>query len=97
MNARDELMADIRAIDGPALLGGDVLADGLLAAGYHKPRTISSRDELDSLPAGSIVLDDNGDAELKVNTPQSWLELRADGALEDSVNLPATVLWEPQP
>jgi hypothetical protein len=29
-------MADIRAIDGPALLGGDVLADGLIAAGYRK-------------------------------------------------------------
>lgn len=29
----------------------------ILAAGYRKPRTVSSVDELDTLPDGSVVLD----------------------------------------
>lgn len=75
-----------------------MLVSALAAGGYPLPwpRIIETAEELDALPAGSIVLDDNGDAELKVTTPQSWLELRPEGALEDSVNLPASVLYEPE-
>lgn len=55
MSNREELMADIRGIDGPALLGGDVLADGLIVAGYRKTRTITTLEELEALPVGSAV------------------------------------------
>jgi hypothetical protein len=32
------------------------LADHLIAAGYRKPRTITTAEELDALPVGSVVL-----------------------------------------
>lgn len=34
------------------------LATAVLAAGYRKPRTITTEDELDALPVGSVVLSD---------------------------------------
>jgi len=96
MSARDELMDDIRAIDGPALLGGDVLADGLIAAGYSKPRTITdhyAEDGTDSLRGGSVILS-HGEA----------LLVQSDGTFCDPIGstwdfweleLPITVLYEP--
>ena len=52
---RDDLVEDIRAIDGPAILGGDVMADGLIAAGYRKLRTITTVEEVDALPNDSVI------------------------------------------
>ena len=34
----------------------EVMADAILAAGYSKPRTITTAEELDALPVGSVVL-----------------------------------------
>lgn len=36
------------------------VADAILAAGYRKTRTISTVEELDALPVGSVVLDGSG-------------------------------------
>ncbi|MDJ0321685.1 hypothetical protein, partial [Pseudarthrobacter sp. PS3-L1] len=55
MSERDELAEIIRAIDGPATLGGLEVADGLLAAGYRKPRTITTVEELDALKPDAVV------------------------------------------
>ena len=46
-------------------------ADALLAAGYRKPRTITTPEELDALPVGSIILDVENDAWQKM-TSGSW-------------------------
>ena len=37
-------------------------ADAILAAGYRKPRVVSTAAELDALAVGSVVLDADGDA-----------------------------------
>jgi hypothetical protein len=36
------------------------IADNILDAGYRKPRTITTVEELDALPFGSVVLDRSG-------------------------------------
>lgn len=47
----------------PHILGSDMsvvldkTADAILAAGYRKPRTVTTAEELDALPVGSVVLD----------------------------------------
>jgi hypothetical protein len=47
--ARDELTMLILGKTAPRA------ADAILAAGYRKPRTITTAEELDALPVGSIV------------------------------------------
>ena len=110
---RDELAREIfitdnaRSLD-PAVLWdeadqermhyAEVIADGLLAAGYRKPRTITTVEELDALPVGSVVMDadayvgrkerDTGGSEWGVSLHKYSKESRA-------FTLPATVLWEP--
>lgn len=59
MNASDELSGVIsQSVHGPH--GGTDLtrhmADSILAAGYRKPRTITTAEELDALPNGTVVL-----------------------------------------
>jgi len=65
MNARDELAQLIAstADEFCMLRTGDIpiatdhaAADAILAAGYTKPRTITTVEELDALPEGSVVL-----------------------------------------
>lgn len=50
---------DPEQVPGPELFEQHV-ADAILAAGYRKPRTITTFDELDELPRGSVVLDRDG-------------------------------------
>lgn len=45
------------------------VADMLLAAGYRKPRVVTTAEELDALPVGSVVLDDEGDPWHKQEDP----------------------------
>ena len=62
-NERDELAGIIaRAFrvhpNGVAYVDHKGGADALLAAGYRKPRTITTAEELDALPRGAVVLSD---------------------------------------
>jgi hypothetical protein len=70
----------------------------ILDAGYRKPRTINSADELLSLPESSVVLDYEGD----VSQKRGGLWCGYETAPINSNKLarmagPVTVLWEPQP
>ncbi len=61
MTPRDELaelveQADINASMDCGGIHYEVMADAILAAGYRKPRTINTVEELDALPVGSVVL-----------------------------------------
>ncbi|MGY2747237.1 hypothetical protein [Arthrobacter sp. UYCu723] len=76
------------------------IADALLAAGYRKPRTISSVEELDALPAKSAILDREGTPWVgdgdKVEPWASVCEDPFGGPIwKDSrdIALPATVLY----
>ena len=63
MNARDaveELAQVICTVDGPATIGGRDLAAGILAAGYSKPRTITTPAEANALPDRSAFLTPGG-------------------------------------
>ena len=73
--------------------------DAILAAGYSKPRTITTEQESDALPIGSVVLDCNGDTARRF--PGGWRTTVVEpdgtawlsGHMEDA-DLPATVLHE---
>jgi len=78
------------------------IADGLIAKGYAKPRTITTAEELDALPDGCVILDRGCVAWQKRDAGNDPLwhaarnrTLRRDtGALAE--RLPATVLYEPE-
>ena len=76
--------------------GGDYaydIADGLLAAGYRKPRTITTAAELDALPAGAVILGRDRVACQKEEIPGLW-DSAGELISTDFVALPATVLHE---
>jgi hypothetical protein len=57
MNAPDELAAVIYQLTTDnTFFDHEQLADAILAAGYVKPRTITTVEELAALPIGSVVL-----------------------------------------
>lgn len=104
MSERNELARVIKTPEdfdgGPASCGpNDVYAgrtaDAILAAGYRKPRTITTAEELDALPEWSVVRSEQG-------TPWEkcagfWAETLGTGKHPAShIALPATVLWEPK-
>jgi len=65
MNARDELAAVIAAGYGDDNSDcpydhAPTIAEAVLAAGYSKPRTITTAEELDALGYGAVFRDDNG-------------------------------------
>ena len=67
----------------------------ILAAGYRKPRTITTAKELDALELRSIVLDSGGEPfELTDNGWRYWLYEESFSSLE--LSFPATVLYEPE-
>lgn len=106
VSERDELVQIIMSPEsfdsGPPSCGPNDLyaartADAILAAGYRKPRVVTTAEELDALPAESVVLD-----------PSTWLfRKREDGRYavagsavgytSATINFPAIVLYEPQP
>lgn len=98
MSERDELIEDIIRVDGPTTIGGEDLADGLIALGYRKPAVITTAEDLDALPVGSVLLDAHGRAFSFVNG--AWRSpilrnggiVRAEAYAPSEVPLPATVL-----
>ena len=96
-NERDELTELI--YDRRFANVGEIV-DDILAAGYRKPRTITTTDELDALPVGSIIRDPNGLA-LQLRLDGCWWVTNGDVGLGlDDISpeaLPATVLWETTP
>lgn len=73
-------------------------ADTILAAGYRKPRTITTTEELAELPVGAVVRDSDDCAlqkelEESTLTPWRWGERFFS---DSKVRLPALVLWTPE-
>ncbi|MDQ5861777.1 MAG: hypothetical protein M3536_05895 [Actinomycetota bacterium] len=115
MSERDELAAVIRGNRAPWVTNTEhhemeqAQADAILAAGYRKPRTITTAAELDALPVGSVIRtsghEDHFDPRVAVKTgfwmsESEWEVADAEDFCLDSGeldDLPATVLWEPQP
>ena len=76
----------------------DHLADAILAAGYRKPRTITTREELDALPSGTAILDSDGNT--NVLHDNGWVLPGSGGGYTSwavAQALPVTVLYEPTP
>jgi hypothetical protein len=69
------------------------MADAILAAGYRKPRTVATAEELDALPNGSIIRDDEGDG-WQFFGLMGWFVTGGDKEGSESPTLPATVLYE---
>ena len=101
-NERDELAKVIHG--APALIAWEgqqhIIAASILAAGYTKPRQVSTVEELDALPVGSVAIE--ADGYIARRFPGGWRVLVTEphrspwlsGTLED-VRLPATVLYSP--
>lgn len=74
------------------------IADRILAAGYRKPRTVTTVEELDALPFGSVILDRSG-LSLHKNEFTGWRASNGakdiDEAMLAQEAFPAIVLHEP--
>lgn len=101
MSARDELAgvvsASLDSIFGTRDFGPATqdykLADALIAAGWVKHRTITTTDEVDALPDGSIIRTCFGHA---VTIYRAHRILTAEGFHHVVQHGPATVLYEPE-
>ena len=102
-NERDELATVIRAEYIRAIdrkRPSDCFtapADAIIAAGYRKPRTITTREELDELPSGSVVV--LADGEPNVLHDNGWVLPNGPGGYTSwaiAQSLPATVVYEPE-
>jgi len=107
MSARDEILRTVLGtrhmhalhLQVPADIVehvGNGIADAILAAGYSKPRTITTVEELDALPEGSVVRSGEGavwesDSGVWYETASRLLHVVSD------IALPATVLYAPAP
>lgn len=72
-------------------------AEAILAAGYRKPRTVDTDDDLESLPLLAVIRDADGN----VHERLEWnygpaLQWVSDGAEGRHPKLPATVLYQPE-
>ena len=111
MSERDELIQIIwdEAVDDRVKSGKDLrnvpvvrpkvdgMADRILAAGYRKSRTITTPEELEALPSGSVILDSDG--EPNVLHDNGWVLPGGPGGYTTwavAQSLPATVLYEPE-
>jgi hypothetical protein len=97
MSARDELTMLVLGKTGPRA------ADAILAAGYRKPRTITTADELDALGNGALIRTRHGEyreAAKLVGGENIWRAMGPAKVLSSSDlatwSLPASVLHEPE-
>ena len=107
MTTTEEFAADIRT--APVTGGNDVdlsrpLAKHLQDLGYRKPRTITTAQELDALPEGTVIRDASGVIRDRFNDSDTgaalWLRPGAQGWMlsrnfEDK-HFPATILYSPK-
>jgi len=73
------------------------MADAVLAAGYRRPRTVTTVEELDKLADGSAVVDRYGDVSTK--HAHWWHGYETSPLLPSKVVKfgPLTVIYEPEP
>jgi hypothetical protein len=101
MSALDEADAVMAEAIRSSSLGTSEIVAAIVAAGYSKPRTIATVDELDALPVGAVIIDRDGDAwqrerrgwtctDRALNTSE-----QPSGALVHVLG-PATVLYSPE-
>lgn len=74
---------------------GPEIAESIIAAGYRKPRTITTSEELDTLPQWSAILDGQGDVAQKLNGRWHFPETAAEGASKVIKHGPVTLIHEP--
>lgn len=73
----------------------DTAIDIALAAGYRKPRTITTTEELDALPFESVVKASDGN--VWESFYGGWYETASrTGRTASDIALPVTVLYEPE-
>ncbi|ORJ99853.1 hypothetical protein [Prescottella equi] len=95
MNQQDELsnliFESIRKSGSSA-----VAAEAVFAAGYSRPRVVETIEELESLPAGSVILD--GDTVPYERVGSEWIGCDAGDVYRDGglLRLPATVVHLPE-
>ena len=70
-------------------------ADAILAAGYIKPRTITTVEDLDAMPEGTQIVDLSERLTLEETslTYLEWVDRHGNAC---HVQLPATVLYSPE-
>ena len=75
----------------------DDAADKIIRAGWRPPaRTVTTVEQLDALPVGSIVRDDERAALDEKWDDNLWAEVGYEYTFSSSsIHTPATVLWEP--
>jgi hypothetical protein len=104
MNDRDEL-ADIIAPELPDVdIHGEVsrgIADVILAAGYRKPRIITTVEEAAALPEGTIIRSPKQGYIFELDShrrskPYGYSIAEETGSFIDDSYLPATVLYVPE-
>jgi len=96
VNARAELTTLVLGKTAPRA------ADAIIAAGYRKPRTITTVEELDALPVDSVVGDWTArvyQKDAEEEAPEfPWWMMPGDQRRYPAkrITLPATVLHEPE-
>jgi len=105
MSARDELAGILKENRAPWVTNTEhremeqTQATAILAAGYRKPRTITTFEELDALPDGVLVLTEQGgywESIKRMDGLNWWKEPGASNVSRSlDLTLPATILYEP--
>jgi len=76
------------------------VADAILAAGYRRPRTVTTVEELDALANESLILDATSKCREGLTSIEGrnwWRAMGPSKVLESKdIALPATVLHEPE-
>ena len=97
---RDELATIIEtAYDlNPGMASFELLAHAVLAAGYTKPRTVTTIEELDALPFEAVIRDAEGHVLERWGQPKEnlWATVMVGAYIpRGDIALPATVLYSP--
>lgn len=108
MNARDDLIAILHREatadrvknsplrDVPVVAAKvESAADAILAAGFRRPRVVTTVAELDAMPTDSVVLNSLHEAATRHGNRWYFPAIR-HGFMTWAISLPATVLHEPE-